>query len=404
MRYKTTLKIAVLFDMFGPYHLARLNALGEHTPTLGVEVSARSKVYDWNPMQVDTAFERRTLFRASDSSEITTTELAGRIGETLSEWHPDVVFIPGWASRTAFASLRWAQANRIPTVVMSESTRDDATRSPFKELVKRGMVGCFNAGFVGGRRSIGYLRELGMPEEAIFTGYNAVDNEFFAKGAATAREKSSLRESLGLPGRYFLASARFITKKNLMGLLSAFEQFLSRRPETDIDLVLLGDGEERTAIEKHRTELGLENRVLLPGFKQYDELPAYYGLADAFIHVSAVEPWGLVVNEAMSAALPVVVSRVCGCADDLVRTGENGFVVDHENVDQIAEAMCRLEVSSPELLAAMGSRSWEIVQSVSPERFAGGACAAAETALRRSPARSALFRRLLPVVVAERFR
>ena len=65
-----TPRIAILFDMLGPYHLARLNALGAATPTLGVEISARSKVYQWDPINTDSAFERRTLFDTADSSEV----------------------------------------------------------------------------------------------------------------------------------------------------------------------------------------------------------------------------------------------------------------------------------------------------------------------------------------------
>lgn len=390
--------------MLGPYHLARLNALGALTPTLGVEISARSKVYDWDPMETDTSFERSTLFDTSDSSVVPNAQLADRISEVLAEWRPNVVFVPGWASRGAFASLRWALANQIPTVVMSESTREDAARSPSKELIKRAIVGCFNAGFVGGRRNESYLRELGMPEGAIAKGYNAVDNNFFAEGAAVARADTGRRAQLDLPGHYFLASARFVPIKNLHGLLNAFARFLAIRPHSDKSLVVLGDGQERAAIETLRFELGLEGRVLLPGFRQYAELPAYYGLADAFVHVSAVEPWGLVVNEAMSAGLPVVVSRVCGCSDDLVQHGENGFAVDHDDIDQIADALCELEDAVPERLTAMAKRSQEIVASVSPGRFAAGAFAAADTALRRSPAFPAPACRLLAAVVASQWR
>ena len=73
--------------------------------------------------------------------------------------------------------------------------------------------------------------------------------------------------------------------------------------------------------ERERSALGLDNDVIFPGFIQYDELPAYYGLAKAFIHASTVEQWGLVVNEALAAGLPVLVSERCGCAPDLVREG-----------------------------------------------------------------------------------
>src|SRR5262249_59830905 len=93
-------------------------------------------------------------------------------------------------------------------------------------------------------------------------------------------------------------------------------------------LVLLGEGEQRAKLEGLRDALGLRNDVSMPGFKQYDELPAYYGLASAFVHTSTTEQWGLVVNEAMAAGLPVLVSERCGCGPDLVREGVNGFTFD----------------------------------------------------------------------------
>jgi glycosyltransferase involved in cell wall biosynthesis len=110
-----------------------------------------------------------------------------------------------------------------------------------------------------------------------------------------------------------------------------------------------------------------------------------------------------VVNEAMSAGLPVIVSRACGCADDLVRDGENGFAVDHDDIPQIAEAVCRLEDAGPEGRAAMIERSREIVQDFAPERFAAGAVAAARTALQRRPRLPGIARRLVPAVIGRQF-
>ncbi len=80
------------------------------------------------------------------------------------------------------------------------------------------------------------------------------------------------------------------------------------------DLVLLGDGPLKPTLLKLISSLGLESCVHLPGFKQYDELPVYLGLAETFIHASTTEQWGLVVNEAMASGLPVLVSNRCGCA------------------------------------------------------------------------------------------
>jgi glycosyltransferase involved in cell wall biosynthesis len=123
----------------------------------------------------------------------------------------------------------------------------------------------------------------------------------------------------------------------------------------------------------------------MPGFKQYHELPAYYGLADAFVHASRVEPWGLVVNEAMAAGLPVVVSRQCGCASTLVQDGGNGFCESFDDADEIAMRLAQLD-DEPALRSRMGARSREIVADWGPSRFAAGALEAAELAMARGVA------------------
>jgi glycosyltransferase involved in cell wall biosynthesis len=120
--------------------------------------------------------------------------------------------------------------------------------------------------------------------------------------------------------------------------------------------------------------------VLLPGFKQYPELPVYYGLASAFIHASTSEPWGLVVNEAMASGLPVVVSNRCGCAPDLVCDGRNGYTFDPRNVGQLAELMLRISIPGPHL-STMSNASAEIISTWGLSRFAHGLRAAAEKAV-----------------------
>jgi glycosyltransferase involved in cell wall biosynthesis len=158
--------------------------------------------------------------------------------------------------------------------------------------------------------------------------------------------------------------------------------------------VLLGDGPLRETLNSQLSTLNLHGHVLLPGFKQYGELPAYYGLAKAFIHASTTEQWGLVVNEAMASGLPVLVSNRCGCAQDLVREGVNGFNFDPYNVEQLAQLMLKLSTLNSQL-SALGSASREIISQWGPERFARGLHDAAETALKNPRPRAGLLDRLL---------
>ena len=68
-----------------------------------------------------------------------------------------------------------------------------------------------------------------------------------------------------------------------------------------------------------------------------------YGLASAFVHPSTTEQWGLVVNEAAAAGLPLIVSERCGCAPELVRQGVTGFLFDPYDIDAICSRYyCRV--------------------------------------------------------------
>jgi 1,2-diacylglycerol 3-alpha-glucosyltransferase len=377
------MKVAALFDSFGPYHVARLDALGAMTSTLGLETASHSAIYAWDPVDGPTQFQRETLFAARDSSARDPEKIRQRMSVALDSFSPDVILVPGWAGRSVFALVAWAREHSVPMVMMSESTISDSVRSPLKEGLKRLYVGGFAAGFVGSLPQRTYLSSLGIAPERIALGYNAVDNAWFEAGAAAVRRApEAARARLGVPERFLLASARFIGIKNLDGLLIGYAQFLAESPASTLDLVLLGDGLEREALNGLALKLGISARVHMPGFKQYEELPTYYGLAEGFIHVSRIEPWGLVVNEAMAAGLPVIVSQECGCASTLVEPGQNGWLVAAGDSGAIARAISLLDQATPEQRAAMAENSRAIVGRWGPERFAAGALEAAEIAIR----------------------
>ena len=226
---------------------------------------------------------------------------------------------------------------------MSDSARHDEPRRRPREAAKRRVVRLFSSGVVAGDLHKEYACALGLPAATVFAGYDVVDNKHFDRGARAARRAAARwRGRLGLPARFFLASSRFIARKNLLRLLDAYARYRRRAGAGAWGLVLLGDGELRADLERRIARADLAGQVILPGFRQYDELPAYYGLAGAFVHAATSEQWGLVVNEAMASGLPVLVSERCGCAPDLVSEGVNGFTFDPCDVDQLAGLMQRV--------------------------------------------------------------
>ncbi len=381
------MRIAVLFDNFGPYHVARLAAASKVGDLLGIEVSGRSAEYAWNPTREAPGFQRETLLERITSEGQDRGLLAGRMSRVLTAFRPEVVAVPGWSSRAAILALGWCLRERVPAILMSESQAIDEPRHALKEWVKRRCLRAFSAALVGGRTHREYLIQLGMPRDRIFLGYDAVDNEYFMRGAAAARADAiGVRRKLSLPEHYFLASNRFIPKKNLSFLIAAFARYRAECLTTPWDLVLLGDGVLRAEIEPLVVRLGLERSTHSPGFKQYEQLPVYYGLAGAFVHASTTEQWGLVVNEAMASGLPVLVSNRCGCAAELVQEGRNGFTFEPENADQLVRYMLRLS-SAPADAEAMGIAGQAIASQWGPERFAGGMREAVACAQAVGPAR-----------------
>ncbi len=209
---------------------------------------------------------------------------------------------------------------------MRDSTERDQPRVWWKEAIKRRVIRQFDAAFVSGRRSSRYLQGLGFPEAKIFHKLNVVDNDYFDRESAKARLAGpELRRRLGLPEHFFLGVFRFTREKNLGGLLAAHAQYRANAGPRAWPLVLVGDGPEHKALEGMIAKRSLGGSVVLPGFKQYEEIPIWYGLASAFVLPSVAETWGYVVNEAEACGLPVLVSEQCGCCEDLVRPGLNGW-------------------------------------------------------------------------------
>jgi glycosyltransferase involved in cell wall biosynthesis len=251
----------------------------------------------------------------------------------------------------------------------------------WKEAIKKRVVRLCDAGLVGGPPHAEYLAALGMSKTRIYLGYDVVDNRHFEVGANAARlDALRTRRLLGLPDDYFLAIGRFVEKKNHAWLLKTYAAYRVQAGVNAWKLVVLGDGLLMEKLVKTRNELGLDNWVILPGAKRYEELPAYYALAGAFVHASEIEQWGLVVNEAMAAGLPVLVSDKCGCADSLVNRGINGFLFDPRNDDELASLMLRISCSEPEGRAAMGLASRKIISRWSPRIFAESLYKAAQAA------------------------
>lgn len=386
-------RAAVLFHRFGPYHLARLEAATSQLDIEGVELSTIDRTYAWKVATGAHAFPRHVV--SNDLDQESKGELVRRVDRLLSALRPDAVAVHGWSCRSALAALDWCLRSRTPAVLMADSTAHDEIRRPWKEAVKRRIVSLFGSALVGGSPHRDYVVQLGMSGERIFQGYDVIDNDFFSVQADRVRRSAvDERQRLSLPANYFLASARFVEKKNLFGLLDAFQRYRARSDAGAWDLVLLGDGPLRAPLHDRAIRHGIADFVHMPGFKQYEDLPAYYGLAGAFVHASTTEQWGLVVNEAMAAGLAVLVSNRCGCAADLLAAGRNGYSFDPLNPGELAALMAHVSSDRCDR-RKMADASRAIIAQWSPLRFGSSLHEAVKTALSAPPRKVAWHDHLL---------
>src|SRR5882724_9387609 len=411
--------VAVIFHHIGPYHHARLNAAADRLTVTGVEWSAKASDA-WGSPYSPAQYHKVSLFSEATDRYPGSAQLRQAFCWALEQAKPDVVAVNGWNNFGSLAAANCCARRGIPMVVMSESARGDEPRIWWKETIKRRIVDFYSAALVGGQRHVEYLVELGMPRDRIFTGYDVVDNAHFARRALEIRDSHlrrgyggqaafEIRKKYGLPENYFLASARFIEKKNLTRLIRAYAEYRDRLKGTGVtdpgynrgapwDLVLLGDGPLRETFNTQLSILNLHSHVHLPGFKQYDELPVYYALANAFVHASTTEQWGLVVNEAIASGLPVIVSERCGCVPELVQG--NGFTFDPTNEQELTARLLEMALLSDQERKHMGDISYSIAANFAPERFSEGLERAASVATGIPQKRFGVMDRALLLVTA----
>jgi glycosyltransferase involved in cell wall biosynthesis len=183
-----------------------------------------------------------------------------------------------------------------------------------------------------------FYESLGATDKQLVFCPYSVDNERFRQEyLALTGHTASLRQQIGIPAqaKVIIFSAKYIIKKRPLDLLQAFAQLNN----PDLWLVLVGEGELRAEMEAFIAANQVKN-VILTGFVNQSKISEYYAIGDLFVMCSgAGENWGLSVNEAMNFNLPLVLSDLSGCADDLVKPGSNGYVFKTGNVTELAEKL-----------------------------------------------------------------
>jgi glycosyltransferase involved in cell wall biosynthesis len=355
--------------------IARLNMGGPALHVAYLTHGLRERGYD-------TTLVAGSLARGEDSMEFVAREL-GIEATHLPELRRDISPL-----RDLQATLRLARLiRRLRPHILHTHT------------AKAGAVGRMAAMLVGGRRPIvvhtfhghvlrGYFgrslsygfrlleRWLARRSDALVAVSPEVRDELVRLGVAPAEKFTVVRVGIELTGRVADTDGRAETRRQLgisdgsftvgwigrmtgvkrtSDVLLAFRRLQDRG--VDAFLCMIGDGPEREQLERRAHELGIMKRTLFLGYQE--EVAPYYAALDAMILPSGNEGTPVSAIEALAAGRPVVATHVGG-VPDVVREGEDGFLVAPGAVDDLADRLARL-AGDEELRRRMGEAGRERV-------------------------------------------
>lgn len=369
-------KVAIVHTDFRLYWPARLAALRRFLREKGMELSVMEISGGGSPYSFDITKRPEDagwcrLFADRAMEDISPAEACEAVSRRLDELRPDLVLSGAIAFPSGAASVRWGVANSKPVIVFDNARLEDVPRSAPVDWVKRQVYSHVDAMAIPASSHAPSFMHFGFSPEQLFFGINCIDNAFFGE---RAEEEHVAPPCDGAP--YFLALGRQVDKKNWLRLLDAFRAVADHPAVERWRLLFIGDGPDHERLRAAAGSL-LDSRVRFLPFKNQQELRLYYRNAGALVLPSLYgETWGLVVNEAMAAGTPVLVSKKCGCAETLVHDGENGYLLDPDDDRSIASALVRFASLEPGKRAAMGRSSEAIIAEWGLERFCEGMGAA----------------------------
>lgn len=146
----------------------------------------------------------------------------------------------------------------------------------------------------------------------------------------------------------FLTVGRLVLVKNIGLQIEAIKEVVKSHNEAE--LWIMGDGQEKSKIKSQIANLKLENNVKLLGWQ--NDLNKFYNQADVFLLTSDCEGWGIVVIEAASFGLPIIMTDV-GCAGELIKNNESGIIIPVRDKNKLIEAMIKI-IENTELRERIG--------------------------------------------------
>jgi glycosyltransferase involved in cell wall biosynthesis len=342
----------LVWDRMGDYHRARWRAFqGVMEGTVyAADLGGIDQLYGW----ATTKKEENYFLLSHRRPEQVDLKRFFRFVHIIRKHQIQSVCIAGYGRMEYLMFLAYSKLTGRKVILFAESWYEGTSLGDtLKKIVLR--LTCDGFLVSGERARHHFIRRLEIPAERVLPGYSVVDNAHFK----IPDERKADREKI------LLCVARFVPEKNLSFLIDCFKE--SKLPHHNWKLFIIGGGPLK---EKLTTEVDDKIIQLLP-WQTYNELPLYYHRASVFVLPSLFEPWGLVVNEAMAAGLPIILSREVGCLPDLLQDGNaNGWSFQSSNKNDLIGILDQIAAMGPQQLEQMGKKSEETISSFSTSTFA----------------------------------
>lgn len=156
--------------------------------------------------------------------------------------------------------------------------------------------------------------------------YN-INNANFKDSNLKADRLKQLKDEYNSNTHFTLLTSGALIERKGIDLTIKIMELLNKELENTFQLLVLGDGPLKQSLQEWSRELP----IYFLGFKQKEEIPYYFRIADVFLFCSRYDGWGLVINEAISAGLPCLVNKDVG-SSELIVNYVNGFICDNQNL------------------------------------------------------------------------
>jgi glycosyltransferase involved in cell wall biosynthesis len=284
----------------------------------------------------------------------------------------DVVIIPGYGFSFYWIAFLGCLLNKTPMLLLGEP-RFPESNSPFlRMLIKRRILKFLFPKIVAfgyiGTQAKKFYKSYGVSDSKLFFMPYAANNEFFmdqAQKLAPCRDEIKGRLGVSRDRPVILFLSKVNSNKGPFELLEAFEKL--ERPAT---LVYVGSGPLMSKLASYVEQKKIKN-VKLFGFQNISQVSDFYAIADIFVLFSYSESWGLVLNEAMCFSLPVITTNAVMASYDLVRDGENGYILSPGDIKGLTSSLNRL-LGDADLRRSMGKRSLEMISPWNYDKFIAG--------------------------------